>query len=314
MVQKIYIDVRVTSTAPHHLHKTTFHLSSISNIKPLSNQTTNISPIIASTTFGQDRSSNMYRVAARGGPRVCRSSCAQPSRSMFTASPFFPHSGLSPFGAFGNDVFRLIDSATADLLPQSARHTVRRNFTPRFDVRENAAGTSYELQGELPGFDQKDLDIEFVDERTLVIKGRSASEQTAGQNPTIASENNTQKSVTAEEAASDQDSQKSAKYQPASVEDEYVDAGAESAEGTVSKTPTSTAAEESQPLEASKKGEPEPDFKYWISERSVGEFERRFAFPGRIDQDQVKASLKNGILSIVVPKLVEQGTRKISVQ
>lgn len=253
----------------------------------------------------------MYRVAARGGPRVCRSACAQP---IFTAAPFFPHSGLSPLGSFGNDVFRLIDSATADLLPQSARHSVRRNFTPRFDVRENAAGTSYELQGELPGFDQKDLDIEFVDERTLVIKGRSASERGVNQTPAIASENNTQKSVGAEEAASEQGPQKSATYRPASVEDEYVDAGAESADGTVSKTPTSTAEEASQPLEASKKEESEPDFKYWISERSVGEFERRFAFPGRIDQDQVRASLKNGILSIVVPKLVEQGTRKISVQ
>lgn len=53
---------------------------------------------------------------------------------------------------------------------------------------------------------------------------------------------------------------------------------------------------------------------YWVSERSVGEFHRTFSFPGRVDQDNVKASLKNGILSVVVPKETASGTKKITIE
>ncbi|KEY81916.1 heat shock protein Hsp30/Hsp42 [Aspergillus fumigatus] len=55
--------------------------------------------------------------------------------------------------------------------------------------------------------------------------------------------------------------------------------------------------------------------RFWVSERSVGEFHRTFQFPTPVDQDNVKASLKNGILSIVVPKkVVNTGARKITVE
>ena len=55
--------------------------------------------------------------------------------------------------------------------------------------------------------------------------------------------------------------------------------------------------------------------KYWVSERSVGEFHRSFSFPGRVDQDGVKASLKNGVLSIVVPKLAAiKHSRKVAIE
>ncbi|OJJ44433.1 hypothetical protein ASPZODRAFT_18624 [Penicilliopsis zonata CBS 506.65] len=55
--------------------------------------------------------------------------------------------------------------------------------------------------------------------------------------------------------------------------------------------------------------------KYWVTERSVGEFHRAFSFPGRVDQDNVKASLANGILSIVVPKAdPKSGLKKISIE
>ncbi|RKF79831.1 30 kDa heat shock protein, partial [Golovinomyces cichoracearum] len=54
--------------------------------------------------------------------------------------------------------------------------------------------------------------------------------------------------------------------------------------------------------------------KYWVMERNVGEFSRSFGFPTQIDQDAVKASMKNGILSIVVPKAKKQEGRKITIQ
>ena len=57
-----------------------------------------------------------------------------------------------------------------------------------------------------------------------------------------------------------------------------------------------------------------PQSRYWVSERSVGQFSRSFAFPSRVDQDNVRASLKNGILSIVVPKASAPTTRKINIE
>ncbi|KAL2046010.1 hypothetical protein N7G274_001457 [Stereocaulon virgatum] len=238
-----------------------------------------------------------YRVTTRYIPRVCKA--ARPTRTMFT-TPFFPHFG--PASSDFAPLFRLLDSAAAELAPTSQRgQAARRTFTPRFDVRE--AGTAYELQGELPGIEQRDLEIEFVDERTLVIRGKTATESTR-----------TNEDEAGEAATGDTASEKSVKFQKASVEDEYVDAGAESAtEGT--KTPNTITEDAAPTTEVAETKKPaEPSFKYWVSERTVGEFERRFSFPGRVDQEAVKASLRNGILSVVVPKLVAKEARKIEIQ
>lgn len=217
---------------------------------------------------------------------------------MFT-QPFFPH-----FNSLGSDfapIFRLLDSATADLVPLSrqARHT----FTPRFDVRE--AGNSYQLQGEVPGFQQEDLSLEFSDERTLVIRGRTGNESTKANEAAEAVE--AVKAVENDDAK-DNGSEKSVNYKKPSAEEEeeYVDAGAES-EGA--KTPASTNAEVAPAAEKAA----EPSFKYWVNERSVGEFERRFSFPGRIELDNVKASLKNGILSVAIPKALKE-SRRITIE
>lgn len=258
------------------------------------------------------------RLTTRVVPRVCKPT---PSRGLFTSPSFFPHS----FGpAFSNELgpfFRLIDSATADLVPSSSlpsrnqgQAAYRRTFNPRFDVRE--VGSNYELQGELPGLEQKDLEIEFVDERTLVIRGRTASESTES------NVNEPQaKAVAANEEAATGDNvnDKSANYRKPSVEEdgEYVDAGAESsADGAKTPASTTVAAEQAPQVEGSKNvaAAAEPSFKYWVSERSVGEFERRFSFPGRVDQDAVKASLRNGILSVVVPKVMAKEARKIRLE
>ena len=58
----------------------------------------------------------------------------------------------------------------------------------------------------------------------------------------------------------------------------------------------------------------EPIHRFWASERSVGEFQRTFSFPVSVDQNNVKASLNNGILSIVVPKATTSATKKIAIE
>ena len=225
---------------------------------------------------------------------------------MFT-TPFFPR--FNPVGSDIAPLFRLLDSAMTDLVP-SSRQPVRQTFTPRFDIRE--AGATYELQGELPGIERKDLDIEFLDERTLVIRGRTGTET----NETNETPEAVQSAKAVEdEAVNDNASEKSANYKKATVEEEeYVDAGAEREASEGVKTPTSPSAEAAVEPEAKK--DATPSFKYWVSERSVGEFERRFTFPERVnvDANAVKASLKDGILSVVVPKVATREPRRINIE
>ncbi|RPB03835.1 HSP20-like chaperone [Choiromyces venosus 120613-1] len=53
--------------------------------------------------------------------------------------------------------------------------------------------------------------------------------------------------------------------------------------------------------------------RYWVSERTVGEFQRSFSFPSYVDVDAVKASLAHGILKIVVPKKQSQIAKRIEI-
>ncbi|KAL4781669.1 HSP20-like chaperone [Aspergillus varians] len=105
-------------------------------------------------------------------------------------------------------------------------------YSPRFDIRETKDG--YQLDGELPGVEKKDLDIEFADQNTLNIKGHTEHSSST-----------------------------------------------EGAEGS-----------------------------WWCMERSTGDFRRSFSFPSPVDRDHVDASLKNGVLSITIPKAEAASTGK----
>jgi HSP20 family molecular chaperone IbpA len=171
-----------------------------------------------------------------------------------------------------------------------------RSFSPKFDVKETE--DSYELHGEFPGIEQKDINIEWTDANTLSITGRHETVKEEGRRPTAAIEDG--KPAAAVEDAKPESEKK--EQQP-TVEDENADSSAPAAETQVAKKTEQ---------EIAKKGENEP--KYWVSERSVGSFHRSFAFPARVDQDAVKASLKNGILSIVVPKAKAPQPKKINIE
>jgi len=177
-------------------------------------------------------------------------------------------------------LFRLIDD-----YDRAAREAYRnvdaqvRTFSPKFDVKENK--DNYELHGEFPGIEQKDINIEWSDSNTLTISGRTEHRREEGTRP--------QGFIEEGEAPGSK---------KATVEDEKPD-------GT-----NQVAKKGGQ--EVAKKDDGAS--KYWVSERSVGEFHRSFSFPSRIDQDAVKASLKNGILSIVVPKAQATKARKINIE
>jgi len=167
-------------------------------------------------------------------------------------------------------------------------------FNPKFDVRE--IPSAYELHGELPGIEQKDIEIEFTDSQTLTVKGRTErSYSSVPVNGAITESNRSE------------DEKKKTGLQP-TIEDEGEDGGnSHEEEKAVEKNGEAGAVEKRDPKEV--------DDKLWVSERSVGEFARSFSFPDRVDQDAVKASFKNGVLSIVVPKILKkEGGKKIMIQ
>jgi len=188
-------------------------------------------------------------------------------------------------------IFRLFDEYDRQAFRDVDRQfNSLRSFTPKFDVKETKE--AYELHGELPGVDQKNVSIEWTDNNTLTISGKHEHVREEGQRPTAIEGGEEQKQI---ESNSTDD-----KHQP-TVEDEAAEAAGKDTQ----------VAKQSEQKEVSKE---QPKHKYWVSERSVGSFHRSFAFPARVDQDAVKASLRNGILSIVVPKATAPQSRKVNIE
>lgn len=183
-------------------------------------------------------------------------------------------------------IFRLFDEYDRQAFRDIDRQFKSiRSFTPKFDVKETKDG--YELHGELPGVEQKDINIEWTDNNTLTVSGRHEHVREEGERPQGFIENGQE--------------QKKLEHQPTVEDEQPADTGA------------AQVAKQSSHQDVFKS---EEDFKpkYWVSERSVGEFHRSFAFPSRVDQDAVKASLKNGILSVVIPKAQAPQSRKINIE
>ncbi|KAL8999270.1 MAG: hypothetical protein Q9169_001815 [Polycauliona sp. 2 TL-2023] len=243
-----------------------------------------------------------YRI--RAIPRVCcpRATLTAPpsARNMGT---FFPHFPPHPFALLSRDLDSLFPSE--NLWPQ---HRLR-PFVPKADVREDHA--AYTLGLELPGLKQEDINIEFVDANTLVIAGKTEQASTRSNVAGTIEKAAEGASSPPNTNTADNASETSSNYHKATVEDDYVDAGAEKDGASTATqgapTPASTSATEvaSTPKQ--------PGSRYWVTERSVGEFRRTFSFPGKVDQEAVKASLENGILSVVVPKTAKQ-QRKIVIE
>jgi len=58
----------------------------------------------------------------------------------------------------------------------------------------------------------------------------------------------------------------------------------------------------------------EKDRNYHLVERSSGQFTRSFTLPSKVDDGNIKASFKNGVLEVVLPKAPEARAREIEIQ
>lgn len=197
--------------------------------------------------------------------------------------------------------------------PRARRWAQSRHLAaPRFDVRER--NTAFELQGELPGLRQEDVTIEFSDPHTLVIRGKVERQRVVTNiDEQEQSQEQLQEGENAKIASSGSEGENTSKQ--ATVEDEYVDVSAEAPQGDDKSTTTNAVKADTDTDVTTKTDEHEDGerYKYWVSERVVGGFERHFKFPGDVNQEAVKASLKDGILSVVVPKIVKS-QKKIVVE
>jgi len=211
---------------------------------------------------------------------------------------FFPRNFYAPEASF-TPLFRLLDDFDSYSRQSSGSHG-RRNalphWQPKFDVRET--DQSYELHGELPGINKENVQIEFTEPQTMVVRGKVERSYSSGTTPAGQVEDAAVKGSITEGEELQSSHQ-------ATVEDDFEDVA--TTEGV--NTPT-TASEE---VVKKTEDKPQNKAKYWLTERSIGEFSRSFSFPSRVDQDSVTASFKDGILSVVVPKAKKHESRRINV-
>ncbi|KAM0322859.1 hypothetical protein ACHAQA_009200 [Verticillium albo-atrum] len=228
---------------------------------------------------------------------------------------FFPrnfyNSGSGSETSF-TPLFRLLDDFDTYSRQGQCQQRGTIAFQPKFDVRE--VNDAYELHGELAGLNKKDVSIEFTDPHTLHIRGRVQRSYTASTPATdLIQDSNASEALIEDGDKQEQPAsgRSSPKFHKPTVEDED-----DEDYSTVAPTPASTVAEVSKPVEEAatpKARAPRDSAKYWVSERSIGEFSRTFNFPGQILQDAVTASLNEGILTIRVPKAPKHEARRINI-
>lgn len=65
--------------------------------------------------------------------------------------------------------------------------------------------------------------------------------------------------------------------------------------------------------ENKEKKESKDEAQYLIRERRYSEFQRRFTLPDDINEEEINASFKNGILTVTVPRKEVKAARKITI-
>ncbi|KAI5803442.1 heat shock protein 30 [Peziza echinospora] len=214
--------------------------------------------------------------------------------------------------------------AQKETAKQSYHPHRNQSFSPKFDVFETSK--DYVLEGELPGLqDKKKIEIEFSDPQTLVIRGRIEKHV---EEPVAAP---TSKPVAIEEkpqVAEDKPAPHAEKPvsrphtppRPVTVEEspdeddlDYEDARHSLTQLTPTSTNTTEVEKAASDASKPKPKQQQPQLRYWVTERTIGNFQRTFNFPGFIDQEGVTARLENGILTIVVPKRQKSAIRKVEI-
>lgn len=180
------------------------------------------------------------------------------------------------------------------------------------------------MEGELPGFDAKDISIEFLDDgHTLQIKGKTVQESKRDSAPVAQTVEGTTERAVADAPATETTTPEvntsetsSLKSHQATVEDDVEEpANASAATTTATEQAVVEAPKTTEQQVTEQPQQPEqPATKSWVSERYTGSFTRSFKFPSKVDQEAVRASLKDGILAITLPFARKPESRKIQIE
>jgi hypothetical protein len=209
----------------------------------------------------------------------------------------------------------------------------------QFAVTHNEQG--WQVNGDIQGFEQDNINIEITDEHTLKIAGNTewqpekVQPQTdvvpAAEEPTKEVQEDKIDGATLTEAESatigpDSDTESHKSYQ-ATVEDDFEDLGAETASLISASSAASTVSEPTEPkgkekavevpttTEGAAVQQPQEEAPaQQEQERVHGSFERTFRFPERIDGANVRASFKDGTLNITVPRAPAEQVKRIAIQ
>lgn len=247
--------------------------------------------------------------------------------SSFAVSPFYGrHAESDPFGfsqpflSLFNDTFSQLDRLSSDLdshLQQSlgssgsSGSTVNSwqsllTSTPKFDVKETES--NYILEGELPGIAKADISLNWADDHTLVLKTQTSTFKETKPS-----------SSTASDSTSDEPSKQTAQTLDAAKSPAEM-SGANPDAATSAKTENGDTAIDTtnaQGTDVAKTAPASPT--YHLTERTHSTFQRVFSFAGQVEHDNVKASLKNGVLTVTVPKVAleptkEEKTRSVTIE
>jgi len=233
-------------------------------------------------------------------------------------------------GGYGGGIDRDF-SPILNYLDEFDRHFSRRHrfincFIPRFDLEEDAH--NYYLYGDIPGATIESINIEAHSNHTLVVYGKT----TRSGPPLLSQGQNNPESPSGEGGAfvkvqvEDHEHQNTEPQQSAGPSADIA-TSQEQGQGQVQQAPAPYFPPPPSQFQQQSQGHPHherhrtfsggnatsypPDQRHiLLSERLVGEFHRTFAFPSPVVEEGVKASLENGVLSLVVPKQQVDGQEK----
>jgi HSP20 family molecular chaperone IbpA len=275
------------------------------------------------------------RFAPAYTPQQCNPwACSpRPAQSRRVSRPSFPS-----FVPFLSQVDELLSELDREARREQHRQRQQRKRIARahFNVHQNNEG--YQVDGEIAGFEQEHIEIEVTDDNTLKVSGdtdRKVEQPQAtvpaieAQTTEIPAQDDVMDGVTLNEperpaspAHSETSSNKS--YQ-ATVEDDFEDLSTEfpSTRSTAPAEPKGKEKAVEEPAantETAVQQQPQPEAPAQVQQpetddwRFQGSFERTFRFADRIDAAGVKASLRNGLLSITVPKAKTPEVKRILIQ
>ncbi|KAH7313853.1 HSP20-like chaperone, partial [Stachybotrys elegans] len=207
-------------------------------------------------------------------------------------------------------------------VPVPAPAPAPRSWQPRFNAQETA--NVYLIRGELPGIGKEHISIEFPEPQKMVITGKivESSKQDVAEPTAHAVAQPTEETPappTSRPVSPVSDGARSRASYQAYVEDSdenddfdvVSNVSSNDTEPEEKRVATPTSSEEpSEPATvaqapAAPAPQPEP------SERVIGQFSRTYTFPTPVDHDAVTADLKDGFLTVVVPKPRKSGPRRI---